>query len=538
VSAAFLGYEPDRVRTLRRALLLASDDVERLRRLAATMAAGPAVTAALDDVRRTLDHRWRPMTDRVMSCAALEGSPWSIGAGGWVVDARGSAVGASATVEQWAARLGVRWLALAGQWQGGKPTDSSMRALQHEARQLAGAVRPADVDALLARLAPVVGALLLPWLSLDDRHLARAAATLQRRERDASIDLDLDVVVSWGSAQPNTTDLLATYLATRPRAAALWAVEASRTPGVLFTAFDRGTEQAALLAATRPGAVPAAEAGLILATLLADAHHRGALPTGDDSSAPQWRQFLGTISAPWLPELASGTGRFAWDDTVIDQGIALRHVLADGAAAEHLADAEDRWVSKVVRGDLLTPDGQVDHARIDHLARVTVAMADARRDVGLVDAAADRRLADLVTDGIDYVLTKSVAFVPVIGPGMAGMAGPAVQQGRRWLDDRGWYPPDATEAERSAATTFGGRTASLQMLAVVATAGELIERGALPASFLDEMPLPRSGCQADTVDADLRSYVLRFETAHPQATSDLLAVIGAFGNRTVAAELC
>lgn len=531
-----VGYDPVRIGQLRRLLDDALTELDELD-TRADVEADEVVRWA----RRVLRDDVLPAVVRVARCTALDrGWTWQ-GPGGWTVTAaRPPAPGAAPPIGSfgaWALDIEQRWRQAAREVAAGRTSAAARMAdLRAEVGRVSRAFGSRPDEATLAELAdtvpPLLLAMLLDGLELTDDVLARWVIEAQRREY-ALLASGGGSYGEWGVA--NTADVVAATLAHRPGAAALWARVAVTEQGLLFYAADPRLEQRALLAATSPARDDALAAGATLQALLVRLHEHGGVIERGATDAPSWRTFLGEAMAPWFTEFTTDLGRWRWSAAAPDRGDALRWVLADPRAEQHL-DARARGELFALVGSPVVVDGVVAHRRISTFAASAAEFGAARRDAAVSRASRRRSDGDLL---VGAVTTGLAQLTGPAGAAVSGAVSTAFSTpGRRWLSERGWYPADPDAVERAERERWGEAWVDTELVVVRVVAGELADAGRLPDGFVEGLPAPRRGCRPGETDEVLREYVLGFQGTHPDAVADLLATIGAFSNPVSTTGLC
>lgn len=522
-----LAYDPERIVTLRGLVAAALAELDAIRHPDAIAA------AAVRNARRALRDSCLPAIADVAQCSALAESGWWWSAGPSLVVA---GTGPSPDLATWATARADRWTAAALEQALGAPGAAiAMQAIAAELRAmgrlLAHDVSLEEVDRLLDALPPLAAAHVLGALGLGDRELADRGYALLRREYTA-IDDGSSTFLLPGLA--NTADIVAALVMHRPASARRWTELVTADPYVLFRAADRRLEQRALLVGTRPG-VASAEAALGTVSALADHLHHGAFidrPLLGDRVAPAWHDFLGELSAPWLPQLSGAQDVATWADAE-RRALTLRDICRSAAAAALLERALHQQLDDAARNGVVSPDGVVDQPTVQRLATQTIALHTAIADVRVDRAAQQRTFADAATAGTVAAVTGplSAAATTMVAAG----ASRAVD----WLTDRGWYPRAADQANDDERELLATTIADHELITVVTVASGLVDAGELPASFLDELHVtPRDACRSQDVDQQLRELALSVHTTHPRATDALLSTIGAFSNTASVSELC
>lgn len=592
--SVFVGFDPDRLAALRRAMVTAHDDLRAitLRHRDALRVDDELarLLAPVADLGRALEQTWIPLVERILLCDALgprRGADWlrapdptlppmtsaearalarrlldTSGDTGPVDDilvqlARVAADPLAAAAFRHALdRLG-GWTAVVdriGLAHLGTShllvDDPTSAVLQRRLRLLD------DAAALLAVLAqgrpdghrpwrpavldgaePYAAALVARHLRLDPRVLAETADRILLRAYEGRPDGDRyrDGYLSG----PNAGDVLFARLVDDPAAATEFLRRAAAHPAVVFmSAQDQQLVRRLLLVGTAPPRVDAGRAGAILPPLLNWAGEARRRPLPHDGGTPDASAFLAEASAPWLLQFGRRAPEWQW--TAMQGDRALRTLVDDGRAMDHLVGALGRWRSAMVATPLTRSDGRVDLDVLLDLSTMFAQFELAFRDEAIADDAAERFWVEVTLFAGTLVASAVVSggFLVSVGTDLALDAGSATAAAAL---GRFGVATSATRSEREARARFGTRGAEVAVIAVVAVVAREIEAGRLPRGTLELLQLPRPGheCTLSAVQSALDGFVSRLAPiADPAVFNAIAAVMAAFVNPSSARQAC
>jgi hypothetical protein len=392
--------------------------------------------------------------------------------------------------------------------------------------------RPAAYPAVLSDVEPYTAALLAPHLGLDAHVAARAAHDILERWMGWPGDRQ---PADFGAGGPDAPDLLFQWLATDGAASFELLRLCTEQPQLVLRTAHEPAVEAVLAAGTSAATHSVEQVGTVIPPLIGWAARYEDVPgTVSGGGLVHPHTGFATLLAPWLLQLTSRADEWAWRPGEADD--ALRWVITDGDAAELLVARMDEVQSQLSEMRFVDDDGVVIASAVDDIAGMFAALELAFRDEERRDALSKGFWLDAGLMVVNGVLT---AFGPegfVAGAALDLAVGPVA---RKLLGELGL---DGSKEAADADARFGSRTADLQLTAVIAVTGGLIEMGRLPADALDRLDvsdLDGSGCTARTVDDRITEFRESLAAAlDPASLNAIYAVQRAFANEMSILQQC
>lgn len=390
---------------------------------------------------------------------------------------------------------------------------------------------------VLAHADPYAAALIVRHLRLDATVLAETADRLLLRSYEGHPNGDR--YADGYRSGPNAGDLLFPLLIAEPAAATAFLQRAAQHPAVVFmSAQDQRLVRDLLRTGTAPTRVSSRSAGTILPPLLrwaADARRR---VQPHDGGTPDASAFLAEASAPWLLQFGRRADEWGWTGPEADQ--AVRNLIDDERAMEHLIGAMGTWRRTLAATPLTRVDGRVDLDTLLDLSTMFAQLQLAFRDEEVTDDAEARFWLEVTLFTGTLVASAAITggFLASVGTGLAldaANATAAAALGRFGV---------ATSADRSrheAAARFGSRNADVAVIAVVSVVARLVAERHLPADTLDRLHLPTggAGCSPIVVAERLATFVATLEPfTDPSTFNAITTVMTAFINPSSARQAC
>ncbi|MBI5090262.1 MAG: hypothetical protein HZB15_15760 [Actinobacteria bacterium] len=394
--------------------------------------------------------------------------------------------------------------------------------------------RASVYPAVIAELDPYTAALFVTHLDLDSTAAARAAYDVISNWNDARRAVPHDRYVAGDDAP----DLLFRWLADDPTAAFEFLRFTRDRPELVFRTARPDRVETLLVAGTAPPAISEHQAGIVVPPLV-----RWALESADrpdpqiGGGIDNLRVLIADVLAPWLLPLTSRSGQWTWNDGEADD--AMRWIISDGDAANALVGHLDAVRDQLAEVPLVDADGRVNGAVLDEVSEMFSALQIALRDEEISDA----RRASFWLDAT--MIVAEVCTGLVTGSTVVGLTVNAVTAGvspfvRSLLAEH--VLPDGSSGVAAAHARYGERSADLQVAAVVAVVGQLIEMGRLPADALDSLDLSDiddGECVPRAVDDRIGAFIEQIgHDLDPAAYSALYAVRKSFGNASSIDQQC
>ncbi|MEI6401171.1 MAG: hypothetical protein WCP59_03185 [Actinomycetota bacterium] len=550
---SLLGFDPDGVLSLRIAIRQATEDLDRLSRVARSSTADGADTivgTAIAAARSSLLDRWLPRLDALshaligvrhpLPAAALDPSaPLGFVTVDVTIDdiaLRAQQLAASRALIVWQL-LGQCDDALVAQL---RMVDATYAHLADWLNDHPGPLSAGGYPALLDRLDPYAAAQLLRHLHLGGAALAAACEQALRRWHDGPpID---DGRLQWTDASlagDNTGDVLFALLAADQAAATTFVLRCADRPEVVLLSARSPQALAALLDAALPAHLAPVTAGAIVRPITQWTFTVGLLtiPFGNPDIADP-RPLVAVAATPWLPWFGPRADSFGWNRR--DGAEAALAMFADDAGSKALAGALGTWTARLGTEAIVDADGELDQQLLYDMAGTIGLIQRAIHDSALENAAMTRGCIDLVLDAAQ----ATASFIPVAGPVASVAAGMARGLGREGLEstlDRlGLLPPTVEEVDADERARRDQTTAAVATAAVLATVDRLIELGRLPPDAIDVFTgqlHQTDGCRTRAAAEQLRAAIDRLDAA-PSDRHLLIGVLNAFVNNGTEEARC
>ena len=550
---SLLGFDPDGVLSLRIAIRQATEDLDRLSRVARSSTADGADTivgTAIAAARSSLLDRWLPRLDALshaligvrhpLPAAALDPSaPLGFVTVDVTIDdiaLRAQQLAASRALIVWQL-LGQSDDALVAQL---RMVDATYAHLADWLNDHPGPLSTGGYPALLDRLDPYAAAQLLRHLHLGGAALAAACEQALRRWHDGPpID---DGRLQWTDASlagDNTGDVLFALLAADQAAATTFVLRCADRPEVVLLSARSPQALAALLDAALPAHLAPVTAGAIVRPITQWTFTVGLLtiPFGNPDIADP-RPLVAVAATPWLPWFGPRADAFGWNRR--DGAEAALAMFADDAGSKALAGALGTWTARLGTEAIVDADGELDQQLLYDMAGTIGLIQRAIHDSALENAAMTRGCIDLVLDAAQ----ATASFIPVAGPVASVAAGMARGLGREGLEstlDRlGLLPPTVEEVDADERARRDQTTAAVATAAVLATVDRLIELGRLPPDAIDLFTgqlHQTDGCRTRAAAEQLRAAIDRLDAA-PSDRHLLIGVLNAFVNNGTEEARC
>jgi len=550
---SLLGFDPDGVLSLRIAIRQATEDLDRLSRVARSSTADGADTivgTAIAAARSSLLDRWLPRLDALshaligvrhpLPAAALDPSaPLGFVTVDVTIDdiaLRAQQLAASRALIVWQL-LGQCDDALVAQL---RMVDATYAHLADWLNDHPGPLSTGGYPALLDRLDPYAAAQLLRHLHLGGAALAAACEQALRRWHDGPpID---DGRLQWTDASlagDNTGDVLFALLAADQAAATTFVLRCADRPEVVLLSARSPQALAALLDAALPAHLAPVTAGAIVRPITQWTFTVGLLtiPFGNPDIADP-RPLVAVAATPWLPWFGPRADAFGWNRR--DGAEAALAMFADDAGSKALAGALGTWTARLGTEAIVDADGELDQQLLYDMAGTIGLIQRAIHDSALENAAMTRGCIDLVLDAAQ----ATASFIPVAGPVASVAAGMARGLGRdgleSTLDRLGLLPPTVEEVDADERARRDQTTAAVATAAVLATVDRLIELGRLPPDAIDVFTgqlHQTDGCRTRAAAEQLRAAIDRLDAA-PSDRHLLIGVLNAFVNNGTEEARC
>jgi hypothetical protein len=384
---------------------------------------------------------------------------------------------------------------------------------------------------------PYTAALLITHLDLGSRMLAAVSDDVLRRWFDAGFERQWADQYYGGD---NAADLLFVKLAADPVAAAAFLLRTADRPElVLLTAQHDHHVEALLVTGTSPTNMSAADAGRVIVPMIAYVRAPGwqfaGMRDGVTGSAPA---ILGGVVAPWLLQFGPRAAQWHW--SADDGDDAIRWLIDDPAAAEHLLTAVEQWSGGSWSTGLIADDGSVRAEALHDLAAMVVHLDLAFRDAEIT-AGAEARLWTSIGVVVAELVVPALFTNPAVGLGVdvaVTALSPAVGAALR---RNGVLPANEDEARRSADDRFGSRLTETAVVAVMTTVGHLVDAGQLRPEVLERLDLTGvdGSCPAAETNRRLREFVMGLEgDLDPLTFESLLIVTDVFAGPVIGPLAC
>lgn len=364
------------------------------------------------------------------------------------------------------------------------------------------AKRPAVYPAVLREVDPYTAALLLPHLGLDAHNGAQASHDILVRWIDWADDRP---PADFDAAGDDAPDLLFRWLATDGFASfELLRLCADRPELVLRTAQAPAVE-ALIIRGTSPETLSVGQIGTVVPPLVRWAvENDGGGEPHNGGGLTHTHAFFATLLAPWLLQLTSRSEEWAWRPGEADG--ALRWVITDGKAADLLVSRMEEVQEQISQTRFVDAEGEVSSQAVDEVAGMFAALQLAFRDEERSDALAKAFWVDAALMVVGVAVSAAAPEAAIAGAAVDLSIGVLAPAARSLLAELGL---DGSKGAAAADARFRSRTAELQLTAIIALTGELIEMGRLPDDALDRLDVsdvPDAACAPQTVDDRITAF--------------------------------
>jgi hypothetical protein len=417
----FLGFDPDSVELLARALRRAIDELDGLHLPA--MAPLHVRTTRRGGIE-TLT-RWERYTSYLVTTRVHEPA---------LSDGRVRAVSRMLSRLALTVRIDQQ---VAASNPGNVPSETTERLFIAIVAAIAATQGTADRAAIIDQLVGAgdvhTAAQVLTHLGLEGEHLGAAGSAVVRAWSRA------DWTVEAGTIRRNPADLVLRAVAPDPVAARAFLSALTDDPHgrhvVLFAPNDPELPERVWSSATRPGSADPGEIGRFVRLLLDDLRSdplvsdpvlvsanaapdmHGPVGVDPDTRWLQARAWIGRVVAPWQPYLTGWAPR--WGLTPSDGIGALEWVAEDSRAAGALADG---FGESIRLAAAFLPTGRPGRIEsVEALAWSIGATDDVLVDAAMADEVHERWLAGLVTTAAQQTASSVLSVLPTPAPQVGGL---------------------------------------------------------------------------------------------------------------------